>query len=59
MPPESREMHGIAIIFMVLEVSKRGAAGVIITRNSWDNHHSHAFGSGWEGAIGVKIIRNA
>ena len=49
MAPESLEMHGIPLIFMVLEVDGKGTAGFGIIRNAWDCHHFHDFGSGWEG----------
>ena len=42
-------MHRTGIIFMVLEVGKRGAAGLGIIRNAKECYRFHGFGSGWEG----------
>ena len=45
---ELQEIHGTAIIFMVLEVDG-GAAGFRIIRDVKDCHYFHVFGSGLEG----------
>ena len=42
-------MHKIVIIFMVLKVGGKGAAGFRIIRNAQECHHFNVFGSGWEG----------
>ena len=36
-------------LFVWLKVGRRGASGLRIIRNAWDNQHLHGFGNRWEG----------
>ena len=57
--PESHGMHRTIIMFMVLQVGGRGAAGFRITRNVRTVVIFMALEVGERGAAGSRIIRNA